>query len=283
MSWKFDEIDGDISAPRSKAPRAPASEATDWLDTFIDELIDAQPSAPALLRFAPTTRPAGTDFAELSIGRAASQVLGQVLLGYSPVIDPVKGVIATRLTVVPLRAGLGNVIAHNQGWGVYVFGGSALMAGIVREVTGRHIDEYAREALFQPLGISDFHWKKSPAGVPDTEGGVYLSARDLAKIGELYLADGVWNGRRVLPEGWVRDATSRHVTGVGPGWDYGYQWWLTSRGGTDIWAGRGFGGQLLLVIPATKTVAVVTAWNVFGGRFAGNIFDAVVDAALSGR
>lgn len=166
---------------------------------------------------------------------------------------------------------------------VYNSGGSALMAGIVREVTGRHIDEYAREVLFLPLGISDFHWKKSPAGVPDTEGGLYLSARDLAKIGELYLADGVWNGRRILPEGWVRDATSRHVTGVGPGWDYGYQWWLTSRGGRDVWVGRGFGGQLLIVIPSAKTVAVVTAWNVFGGRFAGNIFDAVVEAAISER
>lgn len=166
---------------------------------------------------------------------------------------------------------------------VYNSGGSALMAGIVREVTGRHIDEYAREVLFLPLGISDFHWKKSPAGVPDTEGGLYLRARDLARIGELYLADGVWNGRRILPEGCVRDATSRHVTGVGPGWDYGYQWWLTSRGGRDVWAGRGFGGQLLIVVPSTKTVAVVTAWNVFGGRFAGNIFDAVVDAAISER
>jgi hypothetical protein len=161
-------------------------------------------------------------------------------------------------------------------------GGSQLLSGIIRSATGRFVDDYAVEHLFRPLGIRDFHWKKTPTGHPDTEGGLYLSAPDLAKIGGLYLADGVWNGRRVLPEGWVRNATSRHVTGVAPGWDYGFQWWLTSRGGADIWAGRGFGGQLLVVIPSRGVVGVVQSWNVFGGR-ARNIFDPFVDALLAGE
>jgi CubicO group peptidase (beta-lactamase class C family) len=163
---------------------------------------------------------------------------------------------------------------------VYNSGGSQLMSGIVRSATGRFIDEYAGEVLFRPLGIRDFHWKKTPTEHPDTEGGLYLTAPDLAKIGYLYLRDGMWEGRRVLPDGWVRDATTRHARAVAPGWDYGFQWWLTSRGGVDIWAGRGFGGQHLIIIPSRDIVGVVLAWNVFGGR-AQNIFDPFVDALLA--
>ena len=162
---------------------------------------------------------------------------------------------------------------------VYNSGGSQLMAGIIKSATGRHLDDYATEFLFKPLGITDAHWKKTPTGHPDTEGGLYLSATDLAKIGELYRLDGMWNGRRILPEGWVKQATTRHATNVAPGWDYGLQWWITSRGGVDIWAARGFGGQMLLVVPARNSVAVVNAWNIFGGR-AGNIFEPLIAALL---
>ena len=147
----------------------------------------------------------------------------------------------------------------------YNSGGSHLQAGIIREATGRHIDDYAREFLFEPLGIKDWYWKKSPTGFPDSEGGLYLRAEDLAKIGYLYLSDGVWNGRRILPDGWVRDATTSHVR-VNTTWNYGFQWWVTTRNGADVWAGRGFGGQLLFVIPSRQIVAVVNAWNVFGDR-----------------
>ena len=162
----------------------------------------------------------------------------------------------------------------------YNSGGSQLLSGIVRTATGRFIDDYASEMLFRPLGIRDFHWKKTPTGHPDTEGGLYLSAEALARIGLLYLRDGVWDGRRILPEGWVRAATTRHAAGLPGRWDYGYQWWLTSRSGADIWAGRGFGGQLLIVIPSRDIVAVVHAWNVFGGG-ARSIFDPLVAALLA--
>ena len=162
----------------------------------------------------------------------------------------------------------------------YNSGGSQLLSGIVRSATGQHIDEYARTTLFGPLGIRDFHWKKTPTGHPDTEGGLYLSAPDLARIGLLYLRDGVWDGTRLLPAGWVRDATKPHAAGVARGWDYGYQWWLTKRNGVDIWAGRGFGGQLLIVIPSKDIVGVVLAWNIFGDP-AKPIFDPFVNALLA--
>jgi CubicO group peptidase (beta-lactamase class C family) len=173
----------------------------------------------------------------------------------------------------PMDAAPGAKWAYNSG-------ASHLMSGIVKSATGRFIDDYASEHLFAPIGIKDFHWKKTPTGHPDTEGGLYLSAEDLARVGYLYLRDGMWNGRRVLPEGWVRRATTRRALAVGPGWDYGYQWWITSRQNVDVWAGRGFGGQTLLVISSRDIVAVVNAWNVFGDS-ARNLVNPLIDALLA--
>jgi CubicO group peptidase (beta-lactamase class C family) len=173
----------------------------------------------------------------------------------------------------PMDADPGTKWAYNSG-------GSHLMSAIVRSVTGRHIDEYAKEVLFDPIGVRDFHWKKTPTGHPDCEGGLYLSAPDLARIGYLYLHDGMWTGRRVLPDGWVRNATARHVKSVGPNWDYGFQWWLTTRNGVDVWAGRGFGGQFLIVLPSRGIVAVIQSWNIFGQR-AANLFDPLIEALIS--
>jgi CubicO group peptidase (beta-lactamase class C family) len=162
----------------------------------------------------------------------------------------------------------------------YNSGGSQLMSGIIRSATGRFIDDYAAEHLFGPLGIRDYHWKKTPTGHPDTEGGLYLGALDLARIGYLYLHDGVWNGRRILPAGWVKDATTRHARAVAANWDYGFQWWLTTRGGLDVWAGRGFGGQFLIVIPARDVVGVINSWNVFGER-ARNLSEPLIEALIA--
>lgn len=175
----------------------------------------------------------------------------------------------------PMDADPGTKWAYNSG-------GSQLMSGIIRTATGRFIDVYATDWLFKPLGIRDFHWKKTPTGHPDTEGGLYLSPEDLARIGYLYLHDGVWNGKRILPAGWVKNATTRHAKAVGGGWDYGYQWWIMNRNGIDVWAGRGFGGQFLIVIPDRHLVAVVNSWNVFDGR-AGNVFNALLNAMLTGE
>jgi CubicO group peptidase (beta-lactamase class C family) len=90
----------------------------------------------------------------------------------------------------------------------------------------------------------------------------------------------MWNGRRVLPESWVQRATTRHVKAVATNWDYGFQWWLTRQNGVDVWAGRGFGGQLLIVIPARETVVVVNAWNVFGNK-AANILTPLLAAIVN--
>jgi CubicO group peptidase (beta-lactamase class C family) len=169
---------------------------------------------------------------------------------------------------------------------VYNSGGSALMAEVLRSITGKHAHEYAREHLFSPLGITDFHWKLTPTGHPDTEGGLYLSSSDLAKVGQLYLNDGVWDGKRILAPGFAKAATARIVDKTNPAAaaapGYGYQWWRYDRRGTEIWAGNGFGGQFLVIVPAHNIVAVINSWNVFGTPAQGSLnplIAAVLDAA----
>lgn len=154
----------------------------------------------------------------------------------------------------------------------YNSGASHLMSAIIQQATGRPTNEYAEEHLFGPLGIGDYYWKRDPQGLPDTEGGLYLAAEDLARIGQLYLQDGIWEGERLLPEGWVEAATARQVEDVAPdnpnwNWGYGYQWWRLDASGLDVWAGLGFGGQNLIVIPSRRLVGVINSWNVFGQNY----------------
>ena len=169
---------------------------------------------------------------------------------------------------------------------VYNSGGSQLMSEVIRRATGMHADAYAERFLFGPLGIRDYYWKKTPTGHPDTEGGLYLEAEDLARIGQLFLNDGVWNGQRVLPAGWARESTARHVQHITPnGPGYGYQWWRYDRRGTEVWAGNGFGGQFLLVMPQHRIVAVVNSWNVFGPPtqgILGPLIDTLITATGAG-
>jgi CubicO group peptidase (beta-lactamase class C family) len=147
----------------------------------------------------------------------------------------------------------------------YSSGGSHLMSGVIRQATGMFATAYAERYLFGPLGINDYHWKTTPRGYPDTEGGLYLEAEQLAKIGYLYLNDGVWDGRRLLPDGWAEAATGLQVTNVNQfGWGYGYQWWRLDRAGEEVWAGLGFGGQFLIVMPQYDLIGVANSWNLFG-------------------
>jgi CubicO group peptidase (beta-lactamase class C family) len=108
---------------------------------------------------------------------------------------------------------------------VYSSGVTELLAQVLKKATGQHADAYAEAHLFPLLGIEDFYWKRTPTGHPDTEGGLYLEARALAKLGYLYLKDGVWEGKRLLPEGWVAASTAAQVPAADEktGFGYGYQ------------------------------------------------------------
>ena len=177
---------------------------------------------------------------------------------------------------LPMAAEPGSTYVYNSGVTV-------LLDHILFRATGEHALAYAERRLFAPLGISEYFWKQTPAGETDTEGGLYLTARDLAKIGYLYARDGIWEGRRILPEGWVAQATSNLANPGEEPWRYGYQWWLLPYGqrGAYAWAALGYGGQRLLVLPEYDLIAVFTGWNIYdappldGGYVLGRLLEAI--------
>jgi CubicO group peptidase (beta-lactamase class C family) len=158
----------------------------------------------------------------------------------------------------PMAAEPGEVFVYNSGV-------TELLAAVLKKATGQHADDYAAEHLFRPLGIADFHWKRTPTGHPDTEGGLYLTPRDLAKIGYLFSHDGMWEGRRLLPAGWAAESTRPRVAlAPGAALRYGYQWWsLPAEGRPEHFAAIGYGGQYLLVVPSLELIAVFTGWNIY--------------------
>jgi CubicO group peptidase (beta-lactamase class C family) len=145
----------------------------------------------------------------------------------------------------------------------YNSGASQLLSWIFRKATGVDIEVYAAKYLFTPLDIQSFFWKRTPTGLPDTEGGLYLSEPDLAKLFYLYLGEGRWNGMQLIDKEWVKASVTSAVNLTG-GLRYGYKWWLYEYG-TPVkmaWAGSGFGGQWPVVIPEYNIVAVFTGWNI---------------------
>jgi CubicO group peptidase (beta-lactamase class C family) len=147
---------------------------------------------------------------------------------------------------------------------VYNSGATILLAQAFKKITGKNIDEYAAEHLFKPLGIR-YNWKHTASGLPDTEGGLYISAHDLAKLGQLFLKGGMWGGKEVVSAAWIKDSVAPHVSIPGSTWKYGYKWWLQPIGSSpeDIaWFARGFGGQQLIVLPEYDIVAVFTGWDI---------------------
>ena len=141
---------------------------------------------------------------------------------------------------------------------------------IFRKATGVDIEEYAARHLFAPLGIERWFWKRTPAGLADTEGGLYLEAHDLARIWYLFLKRGLWNGTRVVSEEWVNQSVTPHVA-VQAGANaprYGFKWWLYPDPLDPtryIWTGSGFGGQVPMTFPDLDLVVVFNGWNILPG------------------
>ena len=144
----------------------------------------------------------------------------------------------------------------------YSSGVSELLAFIFQKETGQDIEKYGEKHLFTPLGM-DHYWKRSPLGVVDTEGGLFLRTTDLAKMGYLYLHDGIWDGQQIVSKDWVKQSLAPFIDAE-EGFKYGFKWWLLPR--TDrqgyIWMARGFGGQRLMVFPEEDVIAVFTGWEI---------------------
>ena len=153
----------------------------------------------------------------------------------------------------------------------YNSGCSVLLGGILRNATGVQAHEFARNYLFQPLGIVNVQWETGAQGLTNTGWGLSMQPRDMAKIGFLYLKNGLWESKRIISEDWVKTSTENHVDLSDP-FSYGYQWWLMplenvaghSPQADDIKIAWGWGDQFIFVIPSLDMVVVSTAGNFYG-------------------
>jgi CubicO group peptidase (beta-lactamase class C family) len=187
-----------------------------------------------------------------------------------PYSDPNNAAIAMEASYDWVKFAIDRPMAREPGTVFnYSSGETQLLAHIFRTATGRDIEEYAAQHLFAPLGIDHFFWKRTPAGLIDTEGGLYLRPHDLAKIAYLFLKKGVWEGRRIVTPDWVKASVEPSVAVASRGVKYGFKWWLYPYGENDprlAWAGSGFGGQMPIVVPDHDLVLVFTGWNILDGK-----------------
>jgi len=163
--------------------------------------------------------------------------------------DPVEFVLNRNLSDIP-----GQKYNYNSGLTI-------LLGEIVRRETGMYIDEFSGKFLFMPLGISDYYWDRFPDGTIQTDGGLYLRPRDMAKIGYMVLKKGQWRGRQIVSQVWIAESTQTYINGLGVG--YGYQWRIGKaliNGQTiEVLYASGHGGQKIFIIPQLDLVAVFTS------------------------
>jgi CubicO group peptidase (beta-lactamase class C family) len=155
-----------------------------------------------------------------------------------------------------------------------------LLSVILTQQTGAPARQYAERKLFAPLGIARYNWFGDDDGYSYGSHDLYLKPRDMAKIGQLYLQGGVWEGRRILPADYAADAVSKLVpTGLANAPDYGYLWWPThSLGDAPAYSAAGFGGQYIFAVPAQSLVVVAVSDQDDSGSGAGFIRQLVLPA-----
>ena len=158
----------------------------------------------------------------------------------------------------------------------YSSGNSHFLTALVDHKTGEAPGKLAKEELFDPMGIPfevldppitysrweeymlpmEQSWRKDPNGIECASFGLYLTARDMAKFGYLYLNQGQWEGQQLLSKEWVETSTKDHETNIYGRYSYGYQWYLTNVGGHPAFLASGFGGQIIGVVPSLDLVVV---------------------------
>jgi CubicO group peptidase (beta-lactamase class C family) len=144
---------------------------------------------------------------------------------------------------------------------LYNTGATYMLSAILRKVTGQHLLDYLRPRLLEPLGIEGATWETCPSGIAVGGYGLNIKTEDIAKFGQLYLKKGVWGERRILPESWVGEATSKQISNGDGGesdWaqGYGYQFWRCRHG---VYRGDGAFGQFCIVMPEQDAVLAITS------------------------
>ena len=142
---------------------------------------------------------------------------------------------------------------------LYSTGATYMLGAIVHKVTGQKLEDYLAPRLFKPLGITGYDWEISPQGLNTAGYGLRVKTEDIAKFGQFYLQKGKWNGKQILSEAWINEATSKQTTSQSGDNDwsqgYGYQFWRCKPG---FYRGDGAFGQFCMVMPEQDAVLVMT-------------------------
>jgi CubicO group peptidase (beta-lactamase class C family) len=183
--------------------------------------------------------------------------------GGIPVSNPVNSAVQMNQATDPVRFVLAQPVEVPPGMVFnYSAGSATVIAALLRKATGQTVDTLARTDLFEPLGITDVQWDYFRSGDPMADRGLEMHPRDLAKIGQLVLDHGIWQGKQVVPADWIAAATAPQINGPGA-YFYGYQFWLgrSLLHGREIdWAaGYGSSGQRLYIVPTLDLVVLVHA------------------------
>ncbi|MGB5288158.1 MAG: serine hydrolase [Ignavibacteriaceae bacterium] len=168
----------------------------------------------------------------------------------------------------PVYYVLNKPVVSEPGTEYYYNGGTVdLLGQLVRRASNMNVKSFSRTYLFGPLGITNYNWQTLyPSGITCCHGDVYITPRDMAKVGYLYLKKGVWKGTRIISEEWVNVSVQNHIIPpVNWAYGYGYLWWLkryyTGSRYCYSFNAEGWGGQQIIVIPSENMVVVFTGAN----------------------
>ncbi len=222
-------------------------------------------------------------YREVMTPAVARTTLGQVLSMTAGLPDNWDGQVGDRWVFAsdPVKAILATPVRPPGEQFAYSDTGPQLLGAILEQATGQPLLDYARKKLLDPLGIdtrpaaqpemtargeityrhSDFAWPVDSTGLNLGAGRMKLRPRDMANFGSLFLDQGQWHGRQLVPSAWVAAATSQHASAVGLGGadvGYGYMWWVGETHGHPAFLAWGFGGQVIRVVPDLGLVIVVS-------------------------
>jgi CubicO group peptidase (beta-lactamase class C family) len=159
---------------------------------------------------------------------------------------------------LPLVATPGTVFNYSDG-------ASHLLSAIITEATGMNTLEFAKENLFDPLGITKVEWSTDDRGYPLGAASLRIKPADMIKFGNLILNKGKYNGNQIVPETWINEMVSTKIStnnDVLYGPEYGYQIWLGTAGGHRYYMAMGWGGQFIIIVPDQQLVVTATCWTI---------------------
>lgn len=199
--------------------------------------------------------------ARLTVAHALTMSLGLEWSEDLPYNSPANAEIAMELAPDRYRYILERPILEPPGtrW-TYCGGATALLGQLILDGTGLSLPQYGQAMLFTPLGIDQFEWMAGADGVASPASGLRLAPRNLARLGELVLANGAWDSQPLVPAGWIHTMLQPRLQTTWGG-QYGYQWYVESTKDPQLVAGMGNGGQRLYVLPDLDLTVAVTAGN----------------------